>query len=936
MPKIHSEFIDTRRELEGVSYEEIGNDELKLHCPFHDDKEPSLNLNLRKQVFVCHTCKERGNVIKLLAKLHNRSYQAEFSHLSQRYTISDIKIIHPDRVARACAAIWKHGGKMLEELYSRGLTDEMIRRARIGYHDGRITIPVFDQFGNCRNIRLYSPGAKRNKLSNTKGYNQLCLYRVKDLEHDRVWVCGGELKALVVGELLEGIGAVASTSGEGSWNPEWTRLFEGKTVYVCMDIDNAGQNAAIRIGNQLAPVAKAVFLVHLPLDRERYSKGDVNDYVGKEGATASDLLCLMDAAVPHKFTVQGPKEVELGTKSVDLRDARNTENHGFRLLSEGVIRTVSDTISHVPGKVRIRCDRSQPNCHLCHIRSSEVDASGGTICEISTHSRYLIPLARFGDAKQRDVVLEALSIPKCKSATTETVEHYSVHQAQLTPELRIDDDGGTELVTSYIVNYKPEVSSLCSLEARLVSDPMNSDAVLIIDRLEEADDMALPLTDAELDSLKVFQVGPEGIDEKLNEIYNDLEANVTGIFGRRDVHLLIDLAYHSPLFFYLDKKRINGWINVLLLGDTSQGKTEIRERFQEHYQCGEKVDCKNASIAGVLGGVRQIGNQWFLSWGRVPMHDRRIVFLEECKGLTVEEIARLTEMRSSGIAELQKIETARTYARTRLVWISNPRGSRRVNSYQYGISAISELVGSPEDLRRFDAAAIIAHEDIKSIESLRHEAESKYTSALCNRLIRWAWTLSPEEIEFPQETKATVARIGSELCGKYSETAPLVDRGTVRHKLGRLSAALAARLYAVGARGGLRVGPEHVEAIGRLLGRLYDAPSCAYDRFSRQRARQATITDEGNLRGFLSQLRGSGRLVRLLVQHEEIELADVEVTCDVDRDVARQVLSELLEYRAIEKRKRGTFRKTPAFLPILNDLVQNETHETTVEEEYEF
>lgn len=934
--KIHTEFIDTIAELEGITFEDIGDSELKLACPFHDDNSPSLNLNIEKQAFVCHTCKERGGVIKLLAKLHGRSVDSELAYLGQKYTIRDIKIVHPDRVSKAVASLWKHGGKMLQELRDRGLTDLMVRKARIGYHDGKLTIPVFDKLRNCRNLRLYSPGAKKNKLSNTKGYSALSLYRPEDLEERRIWVCGGELKALLVGEMLDKVGAVSGTSGEGAWNPEWTPLFKDKIVYVCTDIDNAGQNAAVRIANQLAPVAESVLIIRLPLSIEAYPKGDVSDYVGKEGATAADLLRLMDVAQPHKFLVEGPAELELGTRNVKLKDARNTDNHNYRLISEGVVRTVSDQISHVPGKCRIRCDREQSNCHLCFIRDRPIDSAGGVVAEISTHSRFLIPLAGQGDAYQKETVLDALGIPKCKSATVQTIEHYSVQQIQLTPELRIDEQGGNDLVPAYVVNHEPESSSLCTLEGRLVASPSNSDAVLIIDRMEECDDMGLPLTDAELDTLKVFQ--PSGtVKDKLDEIYTDLEANVTGIFGRRDVHLLMDLAYHSPLFFYDGRKRVNGWINILLLGDTSQGKTELRERFQEHYQCGEKIDCKNASIAGVLGGIRQIGNQWYQTWGTVPMHDRKLVHLEEAKGLSVEEISRLTEMRSSGIAELQKIETARTYARTRLVWITNPRGSRRVNSYQYGLSALSELIGSPEDLRRFDAAAIIAHEDIADIESLRHEAPHNFTSELCNRLIRWAWTLAPEEVTFTDDAKAEIAKVGTELCGKYTETVPLVDRGTVRHKLGRLSAALAARLYAAGTAGELRVEREHVSTVAALLGRLYDAESFGYDRYSKQQRRTSAISDVKNLEGYLTNLRGAGRLVRFLLEHGEFELPDIEIACDIDRDQARNVLSELMDYRAISKaRKRGTFKKTSAFLPILAKLVSALAGVVEEEETYEF
>jgi len=42
--------------------------EYALCCPFHEDKTPSCFINPKKNVFCCHGCGEKGDVIQWLMK----------------------------------------------------------------------------------------------------------------------------------------------------------------------------------------------------------------------------------------------------------------------------------------------------------------------------------------------------------------------------------------------------------------------------------------------------------------------------------------------------------------------------------------------------------------------------------------------------------------------------------------------------------------------------------------------------------------------------------------------------------------------------------------------------------------------------------------------------------------------------------------------------
>ncbi len=129
----------------GWKYEPSGNNEFKIKCPCHPDDTPSASLNTSNNLWICHACNAKGDVVSLLAHILKTERKLVLLELSKRYNLEQIKTISPSAVERFHQAIWT-SGKFLQELYARGITDDDIRKARIGYsaNDGRISIPVYN------------------------------------------------------------------------------------------------------------------------------------------------------------------------------------------------------------------------------------------------------------------------------------------------------------------------------------------------------------------------------------------------------------------------------------------------------------------------------------------------------------------------------------------------------------------------------------------------------------------------------------------------------------------------------------------------------------------------------------------------------------------------------------------------------------------------
>lgn len=354
----------------------------------------------------------------------------------------------------------------------------------------------------------------------------------------------------------------------------------------------------------------------------------------------------------------------------------------------------------------------------------------------------------------------------------------------------------------------------------------------------------------------------QAIKDKLSEIYEDLAANVTHIYCREDLMLAVDLVFHSVLRFKFRKQWVaKGWVEALILGDTREGKTETVARLINHYRSGELTTGETTSYAGLLGGLQQNGKKWAITWGKIPLNDRRLLAIDEASGMAVEDIALLSGVRSSGVAQLTKIQTEKTMSRTRLIWISNPRSGRKLETYTFGISAVRELIGKAEDISRFDLAVTIANGEVSPKVINRGMSDivpHKYTSDLCANLVLWAWTRPDDAVVFGHETEEAILDLSEELSKEYSPAIPLVQPAEQRIKIARMAVALAVRLFSTDDGQTVLVKPEHAQHIVDFLRQIYNKSSMSYNLFSMSQSMPSDYTiDHGAIPVGLLQEYGS-------------------------------------------------------------------------------
>ena len=178
--------ISALAELErcGVKFEFATENEIKVPCPFHDDKRPSCSINIKKNLFKCHTagCGAQGDLVTFLAKLLKTTRQVMWEDLSSRYAFENIKPIDSSAVERWHEEIWT-AEPLLNELYARGVTNKLIRHYRLGLDNGRISIPIPNNAGIIVNVRRYLPGAPgAEKMKNKRGHGKIRLFPLEQLK----------------------------------------------------------------------------------------------------------------------------------------------------------------------------------------------------------------------------------------------------------------------------------------------------------------------------------------------------------------------------------------------------------------------------------------------------------------------------------------------------------------------------------------------------------------------------------------------------------------------------------------------------------------------------------------------------------------------------------------------------------------------------------
>jgi hypothetical protein len=876
------------------------NGEWDMICPLHEDENRSASLNTLTGEWYCFAGCGGGRVADLIMqKSHWVSPgRAAMNGGSPRYATPN-EVITEGRIQGWHAALLDDE-TACDYLVERGIHTKTMVDFEIGWDRVKqaYTIPVRGPKGEIWNIRRYTTRENaRTKIWNVAGMRPTELYPIGQLEADRIIICEGEWDTLAT--IQHGYAAITRTSGAKTWYPRWNPLFKGKLVFIAQDCDKDGQNGATKIARSLGRTAE-VRLVALPYPIEDKHGKDLTDYWNEHDT--SDFESLLADAMPLKRRNGHDPSV------ITVLDSFDSHRVGDPVKLQVTIKGRKEPGYTVPWKSKLTCSQDAgPKCKICPMNS----VNGEAIVEIPPTSPQILGMMGSSQLQIFDMIRLEYGAQKCGKLTIEVEDHQAVEELFARPSL--DHSDGTQsgsyknIKITSVGRYDTMANTTVIATGALYPNPSNQQNEFLAWEVTQQETSVdrFEMTAEAKKLMRRFQVrGRQRPLNKIGQIARELASHVTKIIGRPEMHALMDLTFHSPLSFKFGGQVVHrGWIESLIVGDTRTGKSEAAERLVRHFGAGEIVGGEAATLAGLVGGLQQLGGKdWAVTWGVIPINDRRLVIIDELSGLHPEEIAKMSDVRASGLARLTKIQQEVTFARTRLLWLGNPRNGG-MEQFTYGVDSLRPLIGNPEDIARFDLAMALSKNDVDPEEYNKRleTGELHYTSEACHTLLMWVWTRQLDQVVWSRGAEEAIFDVSTEVGERYIEDPPLIQAANVRIKIARVAAAIAGRTFSTDETcEKIVINPAHVQDAVKFIDMLYEMPTFGYAERSHERILDAQEAEENkeDIRRYILERRN---LAKLLRTNGRFRRQDIEEVMNVDRENANAIINKLYNARMIRK-----------------------------------
>lgn len=876
-----------------------------VHCPFHADKTPSLSIDLKRNLAHCFGCGWGGtfdqfesdvegfDVISLIearkAKVEEEREEGEEKKIAPFLPLADVEKYHGNLLLSERHLL------LLKE--KRLLDMSTIERFKLGLEGNRIIIPIFDAEGRIINLRKYSFSSKPKCIS-VEGYGRTRIFSIENLNEEHILFLAGEMDCLLGNQL--GYHAVTLTTGEATRIPaEYLPMLRGKIISICYDLDKSGIDGALKLKASLLLFAKEVRIIELPKDLGK--GGDFTDFF-LQGHPKEQFDALLEEVV----------------EEIEIEDLSLSRFWNRKVAVTAKISGKNMVPFLVPKKIRMSCKRSEGTkmaCAVCNLGAGDFDL------EFYPSNPIYLELIESPKTTVEGIIRKQITHPKKCFVKIEYLEYQNVESLRLLPADLFSTSGEYITHQVYFIGSGVRSNTICRLQGIVVPEPKLQYATLLIEKAEQEAGVLNLFHRSK--PLEIFR--SDDVSGKLMQIYRDFESNVTFIFGRSEIMQVLDFVFFSPITFRFAGRFVpKGWVEALIIGDSRQGKSETARAIVRHYGIGCYCGSESATIAGLKGGVAQIGRQWQLQWGIIPLNHKGIVVIDDFQKMDKRVLPALSRIRSEGVAEIIKIESQSSLAQTRLVWISNPMGDRTLSSYSFGIEAVPDLVEQPSDIARFDLVVFAQEGEVDMTQIpmyLQEKQEHVFTSDLCRELLLWAWTRSPEQIVFDPEAEQLIFQVSTEILEKYRSPIAVVKSGEQHIVIAKLAVAIAARLFSTDeTEEKIIVRPRHVQYVRQFLFDIWDSASCLYNEFAMLKRQENRIEDQEEVRETIGESH-RGNLADDLLRYPQFLLSDFEDLLASDRSTAKLFVSKLIRNRALV-RKRGFYEKTPAFIQLLRELRQ--------------
>lgn len=246
-------------------------------CPFHDDHNPSLSVNLTSGLYNCFSCGAKGDVFSFYGNLKGVDFKTALQDIARQVGVTDQDSRQMNKTIT------------LEEVknYMKGNGYDFIRLHLYRAGKPQYIKAIYRNNTNDKKGSYFTVSDITKKLFTERRQSKAVLYKQEELEKhpkDTVFEPEGEKDC----DTLTKMGLLSVTAGgTNDFKPEMAEQFRGRDVVLLPDNDDAGKKCMQNIAGHLYGIAKTIKVIELPGLPE---KGDVSDWVKVEGNAKAKLL----------------------------------------------------------------------------------------------------------------------------------------------------------------------------------------------------------------------------------------------------------------------------------------------------------------------------------------------------------------------------------------------------------------------------------------------------------------------------------------------------------------------------------------------------------------------------------------------------------------------------------------------------------------------
>ena len=765
-------------------FDEVENwnsEEVKVHCPFHNDLHPSASINTYKDLFHCWVCDVGYNEEQFIARINGIS-SADAIKLLSKYQVSDNWEVQK-------GLLWSDP-LVLTKTISLGLSKELIDEMKLGIvkdeNDRKyLGIPVY--YNNVLvDVRRYNIMKYENqpKMKSNEGarVGWLIPYDKFLSSNEICYLFEGEKDMLMAREL--GINAYTLTGGAGAVPNEYViNAFKDKDIVICYDNDDAGHKGMESVYKEIKDIVKSIKYIDIG-DVVKENKEDFYDYIHKHNGNVFEFYTLEQ----HHFNLEEIDKLKLTTIKENLKESklRKDLRSIVTITSEFAdpysvptivdIKKIKDTGTKndtmFEGEVRtwfLEKSNMQDMLELIEVNAKNVEL-------ISKFKNYLSVPAKEPaieiNTKEPKTVFKSVITDKDNDGAGVSLDIYSFEKLNV----------GSQYVIDYRIYPHPTKNQkliAVAFNVKLINDSNN----YVINK----------------DKLKIFK-GEGSVKERLDRLYESAKHHIAKHLNY-DIWLMSDLVFNSILDFNYGEP-MKGALDVFFLGDTQVGKSETTSKMVELYNFGHFLSLKTSTTVGLIGGSNKVDGSFCNTIGAIPRQHKRLAILEEFSGARPDFIKTMTDIRSSNELRISRVSGELIVpCKLRMITISNPindeNGNPRfLNTFPNGVMPLMELIKSAEDVARYDGFLLIPKVENRFNPFVYTLTGEEIPKECYEEKSKWVVTRSIDNVKFADGVESYIWEKAEELNKLFECNFPLFGTTTSK-KLARFCVALASLLMNV-------------------------------------------------------------------------------------------------------------------------------------------